>query len=105
MMRYERTSRAGTTLLELLVVLVVLGIIMAIAGPSVNAVAHDAPPTPQERIAAARREAIQSGHSTQLVLRDSSGVHVVRVSPDGSALGASSFSIDAASGRPANVTR
>lgn len=97
------TMRAGVTLLELLVVLVILAISTGITGVALNSAPRAAPPTFSARIAHARRDAIRSGRSVTLPLHDSTGVHVVRVSPDGTVLGASPFAVEWASGRPANA--
>lgn len=94
-------TRAGTTLVELLVVLAVLGIGTSIAGLAFHR-AH-VPPTPASvmlgRIAAARREAIATGRdvSTTVVLDDQ--LRAVTALADGSVLADSVPGLDALSGR------
>ena len=94
-------TRFGTTLVELLVVLAVLGIATSIAGLAFHS-AHAAP-TPAtvmlERIAAARREAIATGHdvSTTVVLDDQ--LRAVTAHADGSVMADSVSALDPLSGR------
>ncbi len=94
-------TRAGTTLVELLVVLAVLGIGTSIAGLAFQR-AHVAP-TPASvmlgRIAAARREAIATGRdvSATVVLDDQ--LRAVTAHADGSVLADSVPVLDPLSGR------
>jgi prepilin-type N-terminal cleavage/methylation domain-containing protein len=94
-------TRAGTTLVELLVVLAVLAITTSIAGLAFHS-AHVAP-TPisvmSARIAAARREAIATGRdvSTTVLLDDR--LRAVTAHADGSVLTDSIAALDPLSGR------
>jgi Tfp pilus assembly protein FimT len=94
-------TRAGTTPIELLVVLAVLGIATSIAGLAFHR-AHVAP-TPASvmlgRVAAARREAIATGRdvSTTVVLDDQ--LRAVTAHADGSVLADSVPALDPLSGR------
>ena len=94
------TCRAGTTLLELLVVLVVLGVALGVAGVSMHAAPRATPASPRALVADARRRAIETGQPVRLVLRDSAGVYVIRAAADGAVLGAASLDVDWSSGRP-----
>ena len=94
--------RAGTTLVELLVVLVVLGITMGVAGLAFHRVRADPTPTQValDRIAAARREAIASGHDVSITVVLDARLSAVTAHPDGSVLADSLPALDPLSGRP-----
>jgi len=98
-------ARAGTTLLELLVVLAVLAVAAGLTGIALNRREEPAPPSFAARIADARREAIRIGRAVTLTLSDSTGTYVVRAAPDGTVLGGSPFAVDWVSGHPAHATR
>jgi prepilin-type N-terminal cleavage/methylation domain-containing protein len=100
MTRAWSERRRGTTLLELLVVLAILGIALAVAGVSMNAPARAVAAAPRALVADARRQAIESGRPVRLALHDSAGVRVVRAAPDGGVLGAAPLGIEWSSGRP-----
>ena len=109
------TSRAGITLLELIVVLAIMGVMAGVVGlavlhpevrtqPSTVAAAHAA-------IAEARREAIESGVSVAITVSIDStedGHPVARATPplhatafpDGSVVADSALGIDRLTGRP-----
>ena len=105
-MRTRRAAaRTGVTLLELLVVLVILGVTAGLSGPALTRMFEERPPSFTARIADARRQAIGLGQPVMLTLHDSLGTHVVRVLPNGSVLGASSFAVDWISGRPTHAAQ
>lgn len=94
-------ARVGTTLVELLVVLAVLGIATSIAGLAFRRV-HEAP-TPAtvmfERIAAARREAISTGRDVSTTVVFGDHLRAVTAHADGSVLADSVPALDPLSGR------
>ena len=91
-------SRAGATLLELMVALSILAIAAAVAVPAFRQAA-EAPPTERDRVSAARREAIDRGRAVTLTLRDSAGVRLLTAYPDGHVAADTAFGLDPANGR------
>jgi prepilin-type N-terminal cleavage/methylation domain-containing protein len=94
-------TRAGTTLVELLVVLAVMGIATSIAGLAFHR-AHVAPTAASVmlgRIAAARREAIAAGHDVSITVVIDDGLRAVTARADGSVLADSVPALDPLSGR------
>jgi prepilin-type N-terminal cleavage/methylation domain-containing protein len=95
----DRPGRAGTTLTELMVVLVVLGVMatfVSVAWYSAQPRAADAGPAGV--IAAARRQAIESGAAVQTtVTLGDSAVHVLAL-PDGRLVGTDGRDVDPLSG-------
>ncbi len=93
--------RAGTTLVELLLVLAILGIATSIAGLAFRRV-HIAP-TPTtvmlERIAAARREAIATGRDVATTVVIDNQLRAVTARADGSVIADSVPALDPLSGR------
>jgi len=92
-------SRAGATLLELVVALSILALAGSLAVPALRRAA-DAPPTTRDRIAAARRDALEHGRVVTLELRDSAGAHLLTAFPDGRVVADSALSVDPLTGRP-----
>jgi prepilin-type N-terminal cleavage/methylation domain-containing protein len=78
--------RSGATLVELLVVLVILGMVAALAGVAFNRTARPGTPGAAERVASARHAAIATGRAVALSLQDSAGVYAVLALPDGRVL-------------------
>lgn len=92
-------SRAGATLLELMVALSILAIAAAVAVPALRRSA-EVPVTERSRIAAARRQALEQGHAVTLTLRDSAGTRLVTAFPDGHVAADTALALDPASGKP-----
>jgi prepilin-type N-terminal cleavage/methylation domain len=94
-------TRAGTTLVELLVVLLVLGIATTIAGLAFHRTR--ATPTPETmmigRIAAARREAIAAGRDVLTMVLLDGRPHAVTAHADGTVLADSLPALDPLSGQ------
>jgi prepilin-type N-terminal cleavage/methylation domain-containing protein len=95
-------SRAGTTLLELVVALAVLAILAGIAGVAMRAPRE---PDPIEvrasRVAAARRAALETRRPVPLLLPSGAGMVEGVAYPDGRVLLAdSALDVDPLSGRP-----
>lgn len=97
-------ARAGTTLLEMVVALAVLGIVAGVAGVALRAA--DAPDPAAERaalVAAARRTALEERRPVVLSLPDSLGTGRVEgvAYPDGRVLvSGAALEVDALTGRP-----
>lgn len=97
-------GRAGTTLLEMIVALAVLGIVAGVAGVAMRAA--DRPDPAAERaalVAAARRTALEERRPVVLSLPDSSGSGTVEgvAYPDGRVLLAgAAVEVDPLTGRP-----
>lgn len=96
-------ARAGTTLVELLVVLAVLAAVGTLATMTLRVLPASGVDTPLARIGAARRHAVTSGRPVTLHVDDSGRIRQVRVFPDGQVLGAESLGIDPTSGRIRNA--
>lgn len=92
-------SRAGATLLELVVALSILAIAATLAVPALRRAA-EAPPTARDRIAAARRSALEHGRAVTLELRDSAGAHLLTAYPDGRVVADTTLGVDPLNGRP-----
>jgi prepilin-type N-terminal cleavage/methylation domain-containing protein len=100
-------TRDGTTLVELLVVLAVLGVMTSVAGLAFHNMR--ASPTAAaavlDRIAAARREAIATGRTVSTTVMLDGRPHAVTAYPDGRVLADSMPALDALSGRPTTRTQ
>jgi prepilin-type N-terminal cleavage/methylation domain-containing protein len=99
-------TRTGTTLVELLVVLAVLGVMTGIAGLAFHHV-HTAPTSAAmllDRIAAVRREAIATGRTVSTTVTVDGQPHAVTAHADGRVLADSVPGLDALSGRPLTPT-
>lgn len=92
-------AAAGATLLELVVTLAILGVAAAVVVPALRHAA-DAPPTLNDRVAAARRSALEKGRAVTLQLRDSTGAHLLTAYPDGRVVADSGLALDPLNGRP-----
>jgi len=92
-------SRAGATLLELVVALAILAVAAAVVVPSLRRAAQ-APPTLNDRVAAARREALEHGRAVTVQLRDSAGAHLLTAFPDGRVAADTGMALDPLNGRP-----
>lgn len=94
-------ARAGTTLVELLVVLLVLGIATTIAGLAFHG--SRTTPTPEAtmvgEIAAARREAIATGRDVPTMMLLDGRPHAVTAHADGTVLADSLPALDPLSGQ------
>lgn len=96
------TSRAGTTLLELVVALAVLGILAGVAGIALRAPAQPDPSAVRaSRVAAARRAALETRRPVPLLLESQTGAVEGVAYPDGRVLLAdSALDVDPLTGRP-----
>ena len=96
----DRPGRAGTTLTELMVVLVVLSVMatfVSIAWHSAQPASADAGPA--GAIAAARRQAIESGVAAQVTVTLGDSAVQVRALPDGRLVGTDGCDVDPLSGQ------
>jgi hypothetical protein len=82
-----------------MVAMSILAIAAAVALPALRQAAQ-APPTEHDRVAAARRQALEKGHAVTLTLRDSAGVRLLTAFPDGHVAADTSLAIDPVTGRP-----
>lgn len=94
--------RAGTTLLELVVALAVLGVLAGVAGIALRAPAEPDPAAVRAgRVAAARREALATRRTVPLFLESEKGRVEGVAYPDGRVLLAdSALDVDPLTGRP-----
>src|ERR1700737_4793007 len=103
---YRAGKRGGTTLAELLVVLVLLALIAAVVVPQVRARDPQPAATPLRDIAIARRWALENTAETTLIVRDSTGAIIpVTVWPDGHVSSKAIRGIDQISGLPPDSLR
>jgi prepilin-type N-terminal cleavage/methylation domain-containing protein len=97
-------NRAGTTLIELIAVLSILGIMLGVVGLAAR---QAPPPNPDaelaSRISAARREALHSRKPVVLQVELTQGIGQMLVLPDGSVRADSVLRIDPLSGRRRNA--
>ena len=95
-------ERIGSTLLELIVALAILGVAVGLAGLAMRAEARPDPEAERSAvIARARREALESRRPVALTLTLPDGRALqARALPDGRVLADSGLAIDPLSGRP-----
>jgi len=90
--------RAGTTLVELLVVLAILAVTSSLASVAFRRVSSARDASAGDQVLALRREAIAAGHTiTRLVRRDSTS-YVVTALADGRVLADSALGVDLSTG-------
>jgi prepilin-type N-terminal cleavage/methylation domain-containing protein len=90
----------GSTLVELLVVLAILGVVAGVAGPSFRAEPRRTEIDEVEaRVAAARRDAIRSGRSVTVIVFRDGQVMMATAHADGSIVADSALAIDRLTGR------
>lgn len=95
---FRRHSRAGVTLVELMVVLAILGVMAGVVGLAARSLRHIDPAAARSaRIAEARRLALETRRPVTLQL--DSGRRMIAF-PDGSVRGDSVLGLDALTGRP-----
>jgi prepilin-type N-terminal cleavage/methylation domain-containing protein len=95
-----RRARAGSTLLELVVVLAILGIVAGVVGLSFRGAGQRDADTPRLRIAAARRQALEQRHAVTLYLGAGDSLRALTAFPDGRVVGDSALDVDVLTGRP-----
>jgi prepilin-type N-terminal cleavage/methylation domain-containing protein len=94
----RRPGRAGTTLIELIVVIAILGVAMTVVGTAVVEIPPHSP-TLQDEIVAAQRSAIERGRPEQLIVNTLERAHALSIMPDGSVIADSSLHVDRWTGR------
>jgi prepilin-type N-terminal cleavage/methylation domain-containing protein len=97
--------RRGSTLLELLVTLVVLGAVAGVVTVALPRLAQPADDTPMSRVARARRDALASGRPVTVTLDDTAGAVDATIAPDGSVVADTLLRIDRLAGRPRDDAR
>jgi prepilin-type N-terminal cleavage/methylation domain-containing protein len=96
----RRPGARGNTLIELLVVIAIIGVIAGVTGlafrgtPEARVV-----DSAEARLAAARRQAIQSGRSVTVSVVRHGRAYAATANPDGSVVADTSLAIDRLSGR------
>ena len=92
---------AGVTLIEMVVALAILGIMAAVTGVALR---REDPPTAErlraDRIAAARREALDTRRAVAFAVADSGGTRTGIALPDGRVVADSALAVDPLTGRP-----
>jgi general secretion pathway protein H len=93
-------ARAGATLVELLVVIAILGVAAGVVGLAYGGLGRADPAAEREaRIAAARREALETRRPVRLTVETEGGPAVLTFYPDGTARGDTALGIDPLTGR------
>lgn len=91
-------SRSGTTLIELVVVIAILGVAMTVVGTAVVQMPPHSP-TLQDEIRSAQRAAIERGRPQLLTVNRPEGIRTMTIMPDGSVIADSSLGVDRWTGR------
>ena len=84
------TGSEGTTLIELIVALAVLGIVLGVSTAALTAIHHDSPPPAIAQLRAARVRALRDGVAVRIDVRDSTpgaASRSVLLLPDGRVVG------------------
>ena len=99
------TVRAGTTLVELLVVLAILTVVSSLASVALRRASSARDVDTGDQVLALRREAITTGHSITRLLRRDSASYVITALADGRVLADSALGIDLSTGLHHATTR
>jgi prepilin-type N-terminal cleavage/methylation domain-containing protein len=102
-MREHVTPRRGTTLIEMLVSIVLLGIVASVATPALRRAAMPPMSDAFTAIAESLDVAIASGRTITLQLSMESGSAFATVRPDGSVVADSAIHVDRFTGRPGDA--
>lgn len=95
-----RSERAGTSLIELLVALAIMGLIAGVVGLALQAAPmRESPGDPYARLTAVRRYVISTGNDTTIVVLSAGRSVLCTAYPDGSVVFSGSLLIDRLSGR------
>ena len=98
--------RLGVTLLELMVTLALLAILAGVVGLSLHGSEPKRPVDARTaQLAAAREEALRSGHVVSVTLVDSSHAYTATAYPDGRVLADPALGVDPLTGRMREDTR
>ena len=96
----SRRSTTGSTLIELVVVLAILGIMASVVALSFRGAGEREKDTPKLRIAAARREALEKRHAVTVSIAVGDSLRELTAFPDGRVVGDTLLGIDPLTGRP-----
>jgi prepilin-type N-terminal cleavage/methylation domain-containing protein len=97
-----RPKTTGSTLIELVVVLAILGIVAGVVGLSFRGAGEHERDTPRARIAAARRQALEQRHAVTVTVTIAAdgATREMTAFPDGRVVGDTLLGIDPLTGRP-----
>jgi prepilin-type N-terminal cleavage/methylation domain-containing protein len=95
-----QASTAGSTLIELIVVLAIMGIMAGVVALSFRGAGEREKDTPKTRIAAARREALEKRHAVSVTIAVGDSLRELTAFPDGRVVGDTLLGIDPLTGRP-----
>ena len=87
-------SRAGVTMVELLVVLLIMSLLAGVSTAALGSLRRPKLSQSVQRIADARRTALATGHASTITLPTDSTPLVIRLLPDGGAIGPAGESLD-----------
>jgi prepilin-type N-terminal cleavage/methylation domain-containing protein len=93
-------ASAGSTLIELVVVLAILAIVAGVVGLSFRGAGEKEKDTPRARIAAARRQALERRRAVTVFVAVGDTLREMTAFPDGRVVGDTLLGIDALTGRP-----
>lgn len=91
--------RCGTTLLELMAVLLIVGVVAGVVSLAVRRLDQPDPADPYTRIATARRDAVADGIGRALVVRVDGRAMAVSILADGRVMADTALGIDRLTGR------
>ena len=98
--------RAGVTLIELIVVLVILSIVAGVVALAMRAAPIARPPDASTtRVLAMRDSALRVGRRLTMTMVIGGVEHSATAYPDGRVVADSAFHVDPLSGRPSDATR
>ncbi len=97
--------RAGVTLIELIVVIVILGILASLTTVALRRAGSAPAPTLAPRVAAARREALRTGRAVSFTVDEAGTPRAVRALPDGRVLADAPLGIDVRTGEIVHASR
>ncbi len=99
-MRRSCGPRAGVTLIELVVTMMILGIVAGVAALAIRRVDPPNPNDPRQVLADTLRAVVASGQSARVRVRIGDTLATATVRPDGSIIADSAFGIDRLTGAP-----
>ncbi|HEX2778578.1 MAG TPA: prepilin-type N-terminal cleavage/methylation domain-containing protein [Gemmatimonadaceae bacterium] len=102
-MKAAQRSRSGTTVVELLVVLAILGVVAGVTAVAIHTPRPAAAGGAAATLVDARECAVRTGRTVTVIVADSADVRAATAYPDGRLIVDDRLSIDTRSGRPVDA--